>query len=333
MHKKEDEIMKIAILGTGAYGLALSSMFYENKCDITLWTAFEEEKNMLEKERKNTIRLPEYTIPDDIKITTSLIDATKNAKLIVITVPAPAVDDISRKLQNIITNNQHVCIASKGIEQDTCLFVCDVLGQYIKTNKLAIISGGSFAIDIIQKVPIGLSLGTKNKETEKIIKNALQNKYLKLRTTDDIIGVEICGSIKNVIAIASGMIDGMNLPESTKAMFITESLHDIKKLINALGGNKKTILSFAGFGDLLLTCTSKKSRNFTLGYLIGNKKSKEEIQNYINNNTIEGLYTLKSIYKLLNNKKVDMPIIDLIYDIIYNNKQPEELITFLVNKE
>lgn len=325
--------MKVTILGTGAYGLALCSMLYENKCDITLWTAFKEEKEMLIKERRNITRLPEYIIPDDIKITTSLKDSIKDSELIIITVPAPIVDNVSNKLKDIIKKNQHICIASKGIEQDTCLFVCDVLNKYIKTNKLAVISGGSFAVDIIKKVPIGLSLATTNKKTEEIVKQALQNRYLKLRTTKDIIGVEICGSIKNVIAIASGMIDGMNLPESSKAMFITESLHDIKKLINALGGSKKTILSFAGFGDLLLTCTSTKSRNFTLGYLIGSKKDKKIIDEYINNNTIEGLYTLKSIYKLLNNKKVDMPIIDLIYDIIYNDKKPEDLIEFLINKE
>lgn len=325
--------MKIAMLGCGAYGLALTSILYDNKCDITLWTAFDDEKKLLEKERCNKNRLPNFYIPNDIKITTSLEDAIKDKELIIISVPASAIDDVSLKLKDIIKNNQHICIASKGIEQDTCLFVCDVVNKYIKTNKISVISGPSFAVDIIKKVPIGLTLATKNNKTEKIVKQALSNKYIKLRTTDDIIGTQICGSIKNVIAIASGMIEGLNLPESSKAMFITESLHDIKKLINALGGNKKTILSFSGFGDLLLTCTSTKSRNFTLGYMIGCNKSKDEIDNYINNTTIEGLYTLKSIYKLLNNKKVDMPIIDLIYDIIYNDKEPNSLIKFLIEKE
>ena len=115
-------------------------------------------------------------------------------------------------------------------------------------------------------------------------------------------------------------------------MLITEALNDIKELIDALGGNELTILSFAGFGDLLLTCTSTKSRNFSFGKLIGSKASKREIENYIETTTIEGLYTLKSIYKLLNNKKVNMPIIELIFDIIYNNKPVEELLTFLIEK-
>ena len=161
----------------------------------------------------------------------------------------------------------------------------------------------------------------------------MANDYVKLRHTRDIIGTEICGSIKNVIAIASGMLDGMGYPISTSTMFITESLHDIKALIKALGGNKKTILSFAGFGDILLTCTSTKSRNYTLGKLIGEGKSKEKINNYIENTTIEGLYTLHSIKKLLRNKKIKMPIINLIYDIIVNEKEPSNLTKFLIEKE
>ena len=161
----------------------------------------------------------------------------------------------------------------------------------------------------------------------------MNNYYVKLRPTDDIVGTELCGAIKNVIAIASGMITGMGYPDSTSAMLITESLHDIKNLINALGGNKMTILSFAGFEDLLLTCTSIKSRNYTLGKLIGEGKSAKDIEDYINNNTIEGLYTLKSIRKLLNNKNIEMPIIDLIYDIIINKKEPSNLAKFLIEKE
>ena len=180
-------------------------------------------------------------------------------------------------------------------------------------------------------MPIGLTLATTNKEAEKLIKETLQNNHLKLRTTTDIYGTEICGSIKNVIAIASGMLDGLGANESTKAMFITESLHDIKELIKNLGGDGKTILSFAGFGDLLLTCTSTKSRNFSFGKILATG-TKDEVEEYKKTHTIEGLYTLQSIYTLLNNKKVDMPIIDLIYSIIFDDVKTKELLTFLIEK-
>ena len=145
-------------------------------------------------------------------------------------------------------------------------------------------------------------------------------------------GVEVCGNIKNVVAIASGILSGMNLPISTQAMLITESANDIKELIDALGGNRNTILSFAGFGDILLTCTSEKSRNFTLGNLIGSKAPKREITNYIKTNTIEGLYTLTSISKLIEEKNICMPIVNLLNDIIYNDKPVEDLLVFLIEK-
>lgn len=322
--------MKVSIIGTGAYGLSLALMFHKNNCDITMWTKFKDEKDLLEKKRGNDLLLPKVKIPKDIKFTNDL-STVKESNLIVMALPAGYVDDIAFELSKYYNNKQHICIATKGIEQDTCLFIDDVLKKYIKTKKVAVISGPSFAIDITSNYPIGLSLGTKSKSTEKLLKKYLQNDSLKLRTTDDLIGVEVCGSIKNVIAIAAGMLDGLGSNESTQAMFITESLHDIKGLIKALGGNPKTILSFAGFGDLLLTCTSTKSRNFTYGKLIGEKS--KDVNEYTKTHTIEGLYTLKSIHKLINNKKVYMPIIDLIYDIIFKNKEPKDLLKFLIEKE
>ena len=324
--------MNISILGTGAYGLSLALMFHRNNCKIKMWAKFDEEKEMLEKERENKVKLPGVKLPKEIIFTTDMKEAVEGADLIVIAVPAGFVDSISAELKYCIKPNQHICIASKGIERDTCSFVYDILSRYINTDKIAVISGPSFAVDIASLCPIGLSLATTNEKTEEILKKTLQNDYIKLRTTHDIVGVEICGSIKNVIAIAAGMLDGMGFPESTQAMFITESLNDIKNLIAALGGDPKTILSFAGFGDLLLTATSVKSRNFRYGVILSTG-TREEINEYENNTTIEGLYTLQSIYKLLKDKKVEMPIIDLIYDIIYEGKDPKSLATFLIEKD
>lgn len=324
--------MKIAILGTGAYGLALGYTIYNNNHEVMMWTKFEEEKDLLEKDRKNEKLLPNLNIPQEIKFSCNMEETVKDAKLIILAVPAPFIDDISKELTNYVENTQHIVIASKGIENDTCLFLNNVVENYIKTDKLGVISGPSFAVDIVEKMPIGLTVASRNEETIKITKKALCNTYFKLRENSDIVGTEVCGAIKNVIAIASGMLSGLNANDSTKAMFITESLHDIKEIIDVLGGDKKTILSFAGFGDLLLTCTTKKSRNFSFGYTLVTEE-KEQIEEYINNHTIEGLYTLKSIKQLLENKNADIPMINLIYDIIVNEKEPKELLTFLVEKD
>lgn len=323
--------MKIAILGTGAYGMALASIFDYNKCKVKMWTNSKEEMELLLENRKSD--KTNYVIPNSIVISTDMKDIVEDTNIIVIAVPTGFVRSVCQKLKDYYEEKQVICIASKGIEQDTCLFLYDVVRDNIKTNNIAVISGGTFAVDIIRKVPVGLSIATKSNYARDLIVSAMENDYVKLRPTKDIIGTEICGSIKNVIAIASGMIDGMGYPESTSTMFITESLHDIKELIKALGGDAKTILSFAGFGDLLLTCTSIKSRNYTLGKIIGENRSREEIDEYIKNTTIEGLYTLMAIKKLLKNKKIKMPIINLIYDIIIDNKDPDTLVKFLIEKE
>lgn len=323
--------MKIGILGTGAYGMALASVFHGNSHNITMWTNSENEKNELMETME--CKKINYGIPSDVIITTSMEEVVKEKDIIVIAVPAKFVNNVSQELGQYYKKEQVICIASKGIEQNTCLFLYDVVKNNIKTDNIAVISGGTFATDIIMRAPIGLSLATNSDAAKEIIIESMQNDYLKLRYTDDIIGTEICGSIKNVIAIASGILEGMKLPESTTAMFITESLHDIKEIIKSLGGDEKTILSFAGFGDLLLTCTSQKSRNYKLGKIIGEGKSKEKIECYINNNTTEGLYTLKSIKKLLNKEKISIPAIDIIYDIVIEGKSPKCLVDFLVQKK
>ena len=322
--------MKVGIIGTGAYGLALANTISSNNHDIIMWTKFVEEKEMLENKRMHEKVLPNIKIPESIKFTCDIKEAVINSELIILAVPATFIDDVSKSMSEYITT-QHIVIAAKGIENDTCLFLNDVVEKYIKTDKLAVISGPSFAIDIFDKMPIGLTIASLNNETIEITKKALTNDYFKLRENSDIIGTEVCGSIKNVIAIASGMLDALGVNESTKAMFITESLHDIKEIIDVLGGDKKTILSFAGFGDLLLTCTTPKSRNYSFGYTLV-KNTKEETNEYIKTHTIEGLYTLKSIHQLLENKNASIPIIDLIYDIVFKEKDAKELLRFLIVK-
>lgn len=321
--------MNVTILGAGAYGIALSSMFLENNCNITMWTKAEEEKELLINERCNKKVLPEYKISDTIKITTDLKEAVKDAEIIVIAIPVKFVTNIILELKNYYNSEQHICIASKGIEQGSCLFIANIIKKYIKTKKICVISGGTFAVDMVKNVPIGLSLASKSKSTVNIMIKALQNEYLKLTISNDIFGVEMYGAVKNVIAIASGILDGMGYPESTKCMFITKALNDIVNLIYDMGGNKSTILTYAGIGDLLLTCNSIKSRNYSFGKMIGERKSETLINEYKENTTIEGLYTLKSLYDLIHTKKKKMPIIDIIYNIVYRNKDIELLENYL----
>lgn len=322
--------MKIGILGAGAYGMAMASVFDNNGHKIKIWSNSEEEVNLLLTNHKsNKI---DYIIQDDFVITTDMKLVVMDADIIVIAVPSEFVRNVCMELNKYFKEEQIICIASKGIENNSCLFMDDVVSQNINGNNFAIISGGTFAEDMVKEVPVGLTLATKSKLAGDIILKAMENDYVKIQITDDIIGTEICGSIKNVFAIAAGMLEGMKYPNSTKSLFMTEVIKDIKFLIKSLGGKEETILSFAGIGDILLTCSSSKSRNYTLGKMIGEERERQEIKKYIDSSTIEGLYTLNSIKKLLKDKEIEMPIIDLISDIIMGKKNLIELNNFFKKK-
>ena len=323
--------MRIGMLGSGAYGLALTSILTYNRHEVTIWTKFEEEKEELIKNKGNEKLLPNYKLDDSIKVTTSIEECIKDKDLLIIAIPAAFVDGLCVELSKYIKDN-HILIATKGIEQGTGLFMNEIVAKHLNTNNIAVISGPTFAADLITHMPAGLSLASHSPETMLVVRQALQNNYIRLRETTDVIGVEICGSIKNVIALAAGMLEGLKANESTKAMLIAEAMHDMESILYAFECNKRTVLSYSGIGDLLLTCTSKKSRNYTFGKLIGENPNRQKIEEYLKTTTVEGYYTLESIYQLLKDKEVSIPIIDLIYEIVVRGKSPGLLLAFLIYK-
>lgn len=319
--------MKIGILGTGVFGLAIASILHKNGHDIVMWTTFEDEKNDLENNRVRS-NFNNYEIPSDIEFTNDLEEACIGKDIIFIAVPAEFVSETCERAKEYITD-QHICIASKGIEENTSMFLPDIVTDIFNTDRIGVISGPSFAVDIINNVPIGLSLASYNSNTSDIIYDALENDLIKMFKTNDVIGTCLCGAIKNVLAISSGIINGLGYPISTQAMLITQALHDVKELIFKLGGNPKTILSFAGFGDIILTCTSEKSRNYSFGQLIGKGTSKEKVKEYMDHTTIEGLTALRSLHNIITDKNIDIPIVRLIYNIVYDDYDTSDLIYFL----
>lgn len=323
--------MNISIIGTGIYSIALALNIAENKHKITMWT---ENNDLYEnfKANHNLEPITNVTIPKNIKLTTDIKEAITNADLIILGTTAKYIRSVCLDMKHNFNTLTPICIASKGIENSTCSFLSDIIKDVLKAKHIAVISGPTFATDLINKEPCALSLASTSKKATKAIADALLNNHLKLRNNNDIYGTELCGSIKNVIAIAAGILDGLGYSESTRAFLITESLHDIKELLNKLECNPKTILSFAGIGDLMLTCSSPKSRNYQYGKLLGQKRTKEEIDKHLANNTTEGYYTLLSIKELTKNRKIKMPIINIIYDIAINNKNPEILSEFLISK-
>lgn len=324
--------MNITIFGTGVYSLAIALQLAKKENNkIIMWTENEDTLEIFNK----THRLPmlfDIKIPNNIILTTNYEDAMKKTELIFFITSAKYLSDVCSNIKNYYNSSIPTCIASKGIENNTCEMLSNIVKRSLNTRNVSVISGPTFAIDLINNEPCGLAIAGLNKNTINIVKNTLENESLKLRRSSDIIGIQICGSIKNIIAIAAGILKGLGYSESTQAFLINESLHDIKNIIYYLGGKKKTILTYAGIGDLLLTCTSTKSRNFSFGYVIGSTKNKKSIQSYLESNTVEGYYTLHSVHKLLNLKGINMELIELIYDIVVNYENPEKLATFLINK-
>ena len=322
--------MKIGLFGTGAYGMALSSILADNNCEITMWTKFPEEQEILQRTRQQEKYITNFKLEKSIRITTSVEECTKGKDLLIIAIPSSFVESLCQEMKPFISDN-HILIATKGIEEQENLFMHKLVGKYLNTTNIAVISGATFAADIVTKKPIGFSFASKSKTTTALVKKTFQNSYVKLKETPDMTGIELCGSLKNVIALASGILEGLNTNESTKAMLITEAIHDIQKILEVFNCDKNTILSFAGIGDLLLTCTSHKSRNFCFGKLIGEKASKPIIDKCLRETTIEGFYALKSINQLLEDKKVQIPIINIIYDIVIKETKPEEILSFLMS--
>lgn len=318
--------MNIVILGAGAYGLALANIL-SDKNKVTVYSVKQEEIDNLNKTYKNNIILPNVELSKNITFTAD-DDVIRNADLIVIAIPTNYIDEVIKNIKHKINKNTKICIATKGINKNLNKFPYEIVKQETKNKNIYILSGPSFAIDTAKKEKIILTLAGNKAEQ---IKDIFPENYVKIETTKDIIGTQVCGTIKNIFAIASGILEGMNASDSTKAAFLTKVINETNDIILKLNGTKNTILNACGIGDILLTCTSKNSRNFSLGYLIGQNEDKTKIQNYINNTTVEGLEALISIKEVLKTRNINNEIINLIYNVIYNNEDINKLLKYIVN--
>ena len=301
--------MNILIIGAGAYGLALSNILSE-KNKVTVYSSLEQEINELNKTHKNEKLFPNIELSKEIRFISKI---EKKYDLIVIALPTNIIEQELLKLKNNIKETP-ILITSKGINKGK--FPYEMVKRVLKTKNIYVLSGPSFAKDVIEKQPIRLTLAGKDN-----IKNIFNEEYINIEHTKDIIGTEVCGTIKNIYAIGAGIIGGMNLSESTKAAYLTKIVNETKQIINDLKGNKETVLLSCGIGDIILTCTSISSRNYKLGYMIGKK---ENIEEYVKTTTVEGLNSLTEIKELIDIKKYK--IINVIYNIIYNNEKIEQIL-------
>lgn len=320
--------MNIGIIGCGAYAISLSTLFDNLNVNLTMWTKIEKEYHELTEKHTNLNAL-NYNLNQNIKYTMSLKDLSNNNDILIIVIPAGFIKSTIKELKPFY-HNQQIIIASKGMIEDDNMLISEYLEKELLTNKISCLSGPTFAIDMIEKNPIGLTLASNNLDNLNYCKNIFNKiDYLTIDITNDIIGVQLCGILKNIMAIATGILNGMNINSSTKTKFFIDSSNEVKTIVEKLGGNKETFNLYAGIGDFLLTTTNLKSRNYTFGTLIGNN---QDYENYKNNTTVEGVENLDGIYNLLKSKQINSKIIDILYEIIYLHKNKNLLLDYLYDK-
>lgn len=304
--------MKIAIIGYGVYGKATAKLLKTSSNEVFVRTD-DENYNIMKEE-------------NGIKISTYYVDVLKDAKLVYVLIPAVYTKDALKSIKNYIDEDMIIILGSKGI-LDNSMLIEDALKSEMPKVKYACISGPTFARDIEALEPIGFTLATKNKEDFEIIKSVYRN--VKLEYTSDTTGVELCGVLKNAYAIGSGIIDGFKYGDSTRALYITSVISEMKIILNGLGGQENTVYTLAGLGDTLMTCTSNTSRNYTFGNLFST--APEKVRGYLDNTTVEGYGNIQVLHELLHKKSIVAPILNTIYDIVMNDSSPDNLVKLLIN--
>lgn len=321
--------MKVGIIGAGSWGLALSIVFSE-KNDVKLWVRREEILNYLKEYRESPDYLKGIKLPDNVFFTSSY-EEFRDRDVIFVVVPSKYFRETIKNFKGYV-KEKVVISCAKGIETDTLCFPTDIIKQELNPKYFGVLSGPSHAEEVSRKLPCAITLVTNNKRVTKSIQKEISTEFFRVYEWDDIIGVEISGSYKNVIAISAGIVDGLNLGNNAKASLITRGLHEIVKLGKKLGGKTETFYGLSGVGDLIVTCTSVYSRNRNLGEMVAKGFIAEEVVKS-SKMVAEGYYNAKSIKKLSEKYKVELPIANEVYEIIYNSKPPLESLKDLMKRE
>jgi glycerol-3-phosphate dehydrogenase (NAD(P)+) len=324
---------KIAIIGAGSWGTALSLHLAEKTEQISLWVYEKELCNIILKERENKWFLPGFSLPENINPNNSIESVIRDHSIILMVTPTPSLRDIMSQLKPFIQPESLIINASKGLENDSLSTCHKIIKDSLNiTCDVATISGPTFAKEVAAKVPSALLACSESENTAKRVQDIFSSKYVKVFTSTDILGVEIGGALKNVIAIATGISDGLKLGFNTRAALITRGLVEITRIGTELGAKPETFYGLSGLGDLVLTCTGDLSRNRKLGIQLGEGKSLKEITKNMRM-VVEGVSTVKSAYKLIQKLNIQASVMQETYKVLHENKAPEKALEDLMKIE
>lgn len=327
--------MNVTVLGAGSWGTTLAILLDNNGHDVTLWEYKKDYAKYLYKHRENKIFLPGIPIPKSISITHELLEATENKHLIVIAIPTQFIRSVIKKISKINFTNTTFLSVAKGIEKESHAVVHQIISDEIPNldlQNIAVLSGPSHAEEVSRKIPTAVVAASFSQETAELIQATFMTSYFRVYSSTDIIGVELGGALKNVIAIGAGIIDGAKFGDNTKAAIMTRGIAEISRLGIAMGAKPQTFSGLSGMGDLIVTCMSKHSRNRFVGEQIGaGKKLKDVLQKM--EMVAEGVETSKSVYLLADKFNVDVPISRAVYQILFEEKDPIKITYDLMTRE
>lgn len=324
------KILKISVIGSGTWGCALAAILREKGNDVTLWSYFPEESVEL-RSTKKVRNLPDFVMPDGIEYTSEIKEATEDKDILVLVTPSNAISVTAEKMCPYVKDDAVIVCASKGFDSKTQKTLTETIKDKIPQANVAALSGPSHAEEVAKKMPTTLVAASESREVREKIQKLFMTEYLRVYTNEDILGVEIGGALKNIIALCAGISVGLGLGDNAKAALMTRGISEISRLGTAMGAKTATFAGLSGIGDLIVTCTSTHSRNRRAGILIGQGMSAEEAMKEVNM-VVEGVYAAKEAYKLSKKYDVEMPITQEVYSVLFEGKSAKNTVYDLMTR-
>ena len=323
---------KIGMIGAGSWGTALTWLLTNNGHQVTVWSALADEITMLQEKHEQTSKLPGVILDDSVGFTTDLKAAVEGMDLLVLAVPSPFTRSTAHQLKDVAAQGQIIVNVAKGVEENTLMTLSQIIEEEVPQAEVAVLSGPSHAEEVGKGIPTTIVVGSKKKEIAEKIQSIFMNPVFRVYTSPDVLGIELGAALKNVVALAAGVADGLGYGDNTKAALITRGITEIARLGTAMGGRRETFFGLSGIGDLIVTCTSMHSRNRRAGILLGQGKSLQETLDEVKM-VVEGVNTVQAACQLAEKYHVSMPITQSIYAVLFAGKNVEDAVLELMTRD
>lgn len=323
---------RIGVIGAGSWGTALAYLMYKNGHQVTIWSIIEDEVEMLRTKRQHESKLPGVLLPEEIEITNSLEEGMREKDVLILAVPSPFTRSTSHMMREFLKDGQKIVNVAKGIEEGTLYILTDIIEEELPAAEVSVLSGPSHAEEVGRGLPTTCVVGAHTKETAEYLQTLFMSPVFRVYTSPDMLGIELGGSLKNVIALAAGIADGLGYGDNAKAALITRGIAEISRLGVKMGAKMETLCGLSGIGDLIVTCASVHSRNRRAGYLMGKgytmKEAMDEVQM-----VVEGVYSAKAAMGLSRKYQVELPIISQVNQVLFEGKNASEAVNELMLRD